>query len=271
MAETRIAIRPATEADLDAVTTLFRLRDERAYDRAVVEKTVFGLDPARCIALVAFAGERPVGMSTVYPRTVSFRGSEHRLGYWQHLFVDPESRRAMVYPRLPLLMFRAAEQAGLELVLTVTRQKESVGVHQHIGCKDLGAIPLRVKPLRPIRAAAKQRGLRWLESAAPPLDFAFDLASRAYSWSIGPRLETVDLASDSPEVAELRSDRRALARDYVHQDFTPELVAERFAHHLEGEPYFWVGARRGGRVVAAGVFRMAERFGIRAGIVMDLY
>ncbi len=271
MSARRITIRPADESDLDALTTLFRLRDARSYDRSVVNATIFELDPARCAALIAFDGDRPVGMTTYYPRTLWYRGSAHRVGYWQHLFVDPEYRRAMVYPRLPLLMFKAAEAEGLEFVLTVTREKESVGVHLQIGCVDLGLMDLRVKPLRPFRAVAKQRQWGSVARAAALGDVPFGVVSRAYTWASTPRVEICDLASDSAEMADLLSARRALAEDYVHQAWTPAMVADRFAHHLEGERYFLIGARRRGRIAAAGVFRLGERFGIRGGIVMDLY
>src|SRR4051812_8755029 len=95
-------IRHATAADLPAIRELLMLRDDRQWDQPSTNWFLCGLDPNRCLAWVAFAGDQPVGLTSMYVRMLRMGARELRAGYWANLYVHPEFREQMLYPRLPM-------------------------------------------------------------------------------------------------------------------------------------------------------------------------
>jgi len=144
-------IRRATPADFAAVAHLLSMRDERAWDVESVRWFLQDFDPGRCMGWLAFAGERPIGLTTVYVRDLMIGAQAVHTAYWANLFIDPAYRDRMLYPRLPLAMFPELKAAGVRFTYAAVRRPDVARAHHAIGFTPIGAWTLRLKPLRPLR------------------------------------------------------------------------------------------------------------------------
>lgn len=266
-----VVLREAVPADVAAAARLFEARDGREFPHPAVADTVCGFDRTRCLAILAWDGDRPVGMSMVYPRRVRAPRGEAQVGYWGNLFVHPDYRRAMVYPRLPLAMFRAARAAGCDYVLTATRRRESSGVHLQLGCRQIGELPVLMKPLRPAALLAQRKGVK-LAAGLPgrAADGLFGALARLYTLPDELRGGTEELAWTSPELDQIAALLSGDAAARAHQPWSAPGLRDRYRGNLEGDPYTCLVAREQGRVVAAAIVRRADRGGTPAGVIMDL-
>lgn len=264
-------IRAATRDDLPAIRDLLSRRDERRWDDASTAWFVMDLDPARCLTWIAFAGERPVGLSMMYVRELRGPTRSHRAGYWANLYIDPGYRDRLLYPRLPLLMFQEAKARGLAFVYTAVRLRDLADAHTRIGFVKLGGMPVLAKPLRPARLLGKYRGWPWLAAVSAPLDAIYGLGLAA-SWAGAARdlrVEPIDPAS--AELDSLGARLREFSGGRVAQDWSPESFAYRYRQTREGGSYRVLAIRRGDRLAGGLVLRTAERgAGIRAGVIMDV-
>ena len=118
----KVRVREAGPEDLPAIGELLCLRDERRNDPDDMRRVLFDLDPERLRAWVAFAGDVPVGLTSIYLRRLRWGGGEKLAGYWAHLYVREEYRERMAFPMLMLAMVKGARAAGVEVMYTITRQ-----------------------------------------------------------------------------------------------------------------------------------------------------
>ena len=269
-------IRRLEPHDLPAVVTLLSQRDGQEYGRGPVGRYLCDLDPSRLLGWIAFTGDRPVGMTVLYLRRVVWGREVLDGGYWAHLYVHQDMRRHLVYPRLVHTMMEEAAAAGVALIYTGTRRPTVAEGHVSIGFEPLGALGVRVKPLRPFALLARYRGWKSLETVSPLFDLFYrgGLAARRHRPSSGIRIEATD--SSSPHLDRLLDLRERQAGSRVHQQWTPESWRLRFGSTLEGWPYTLLLALDGPELLGGLLMRVAVRdapsggASIRLGVVMDL-
>ncbi|MCI0366622.1 MAG: hypothetical protein L0219_22385, partial [Phycisphaerales bacterium] len=168
------SIRKANQADLCAIRDLLSLRDGRQWSQADTDWFLCGLDPERCLAWLAFVGGKPVGLTSMYVRTLRVGGRERRVGYWANLYIQEGHRDHMLYPRLPMAMTVALKPAGLDFLYACVRQRDVAATHLRIGFGHVGRMKMLIKPLRPGRLIAKHKKMPGLVQAlAAPVDLLF--------------------------------------------------------------------------------------------------
>lgn len=267
-ARKRLVIRTTTPDDLRLVRDLLTLRDGRAWDDASTAWFLFDLDPARCVGWLALVDDAPAGLSTVFRRVLVGPGGPWRAGYWANLFVHPDHRDLMIYPRLAAAMLRAAPDLGLDVLYGGTRQKHVAFGHTRLGFTTVGTVPLLVKPLRPARLFAKYKGWPALGAVAGPLDAAWSVVLAAGRTGVtAHRCITESAPRDVADacVATLRDG----AADRVVATWTPESFAYRYRQTREGEGGYHVVRDDDGVGV---VWRIAEREpAIRAAVILDAF
>lgn len=263
-------IRQATAADLPAARVLLSLRDEREWDQASTNWFLCDLDPQRCLAWMAFAGDEPVGFSSMYVRTLDVQGDVKRVGYWANLYVHPAFRDQMLYPRLPMTMGQGLKPAGLAFLYAAVRQRDVAATHLRIGFGFIARLNVLLKPLRPARLIAKHKKLGAL---AQRLAWPVDVLFRAYLAIRKPRgdqdgmVSVIDLGSD--DVGAAVALLNAQGGGCIAQQWTVEAFRERFRRTREGGRYTLLGVKKNAQLVACVLWRMAERGeAIRAGVIM---
>jgi hypothetical protein len=256
-------IREAQPADLWAIRDLLSARDERPWSDAQTDWFVHGLDPGRCRGWLAWSGERPVGLTTMFLRELRVGGETTRAGYWANLYILPEYRgQQMLYPRLPLAMLPVVKRDGLSFVFAAVRLRDVTKAHLHIGFVKLGQLPVLIKPLRPARLVARHYGRGTaIQAACSPVDAVYRayLAVRRRRSSGSGRTEPADLV----DAFEQQS------RNLIGQIWTADAFRYRFQTTRDGTPYYTLAAREGGETVAALIYRFADRNGIRMAVIMD--
>lgn len=267
----RIAtIRQATAADLPVARELLSFRDEREWDQASADWFLCDLDPQRCLAWMAFAGDEPVGFSSMYVRTLNVQGEAKRVGYWANLYVHPAFRDQMLYPRLPMAMGQGLKPAGLEFFYAAVRQRDVAATHLRIGFGFITRFSVLLKPLRPARLIAKHKKLG---SIAQALAWPADLLFRAYLAIKKPRGDqdgvATAIALESDEVDAVVAMLNAQGEGCMAQQWTVEAFRDRFSRTREGGAYALLGVKKGSQLVAFVLWRMAERGeAINAGVIM---
>jgi hypothetical protein len=222
------------------------------------------------MAWVAMAGDRPVGLSTVILRTIAAGPRTFRAGYWCALYVDPEFRQTMLYPILPRAMHRALKTGGLDFVYANVRIPRLVEAHQKIGLKKLGETPVLVKPLAPVALLVRHKSLGGaLEAAGRPVD-GLVRAYRRLRWAgalAGCSVE--ELPWESPRMAEVAALWSRASSGRIGQPWTLELLRRRYGA-ASGTSYSLLVVNRGGRLVAAAVYRAVAREQLMLGVLMDV-
>jgi hypothetical protein len=264
-------IRPARPDDISAVGDLLSLRDHRRWDHESTSWFLHGLDPARCLAWLAFVGDKPVAVSTMFVRSLRGPAGELRVGYWANLFIDPAQRHQMLYPRLPFAMFEAARKTGLRFVYGSVRLPELTAAHLRIGFGRVGTIPVSMKALRPARLVAKYKGWTWLSGTASVADAPYH-GYLGLRWrGLGSDAVAVELDGSGPDGASLVEKLAAAAEHRLCDSWTRASLRYRYRQTREGTGYQALGIRRGGDLVCAVIYRIAERgAGIHAGVIMDV-
>lgn len=265
-------IRRAGPDDLAAIRRLLSQRDERRWTDEQVAWSLHDLDPARCLAWLAFVDGDPVGLTSVFLRRLRVERSDVRAAYWANLYIDPGHRDRMLYPRLPMAMFPALRQADVPLLYAAVRRQDVAEAHTAIGFQRLGHLAVLLKPLRPARLLARHRGLRPAVPLARPLDAAFSLA-RAALRPRGPAgAVAAPLAAPSPLLA---AEPPADAPQIRHL-WDPDELAHRHRQTREGTAHEHLEIRDRDVPVGALSWRIAERRGdapalpIRVGVLLDL-
>ncbi|MGC4094726.1 MAG: hypothetical protein QM756_43775 [Polyangiaceae bacterium] len=267
-----LTFRAASVTDVLAAHDLLQKRDSRSYELAGAAGYVDGFEPGKSLGWLCFDGERPVGLSMLYLRRVVAGGKTFKAGYWGNLFVDPPYRKAMVYPRLPLHMFRGGQAAGLDFMWTCSRRGESASVHLSLGCAELGSLPVLAKPLRPAALLWRRRELppRFAPVARVP-DALFRSLNHFYTAPNRLRAGVESLALSSSEFAALAALRDDSCAGFAQDAWDADGLRERLAKTLELDPYEIVVTRKQGRIVSWVAFRMALRGGFKIGALMDLH
>ena len=271
-------IRQATPADLPAARQLLSQRDQRQWDEPSANWFLCGLKPERCLAWMAFDGAKPVGLSSMYVRTLRVNTTDFRVGYWANLYIHPEYRDLMLYPRLPMAMNQGLKAAGLRFLYANVRQRDVAETHLRIGFGRIGRMNVLFKPLRPGRLIAKHKKLGNAAIAlAKPMD-ALYAGARAALKPRAPRdvqIDVLQLQSPHTErIVQLLNNRADSFNDRgqkgIAQQWTAASFIERYRQTREGGRYILLGIRRANSFVGALTFRVAERgSGIRAGVIMD--
>ena len=265
-------IRPLTSDDLPAVRELLSQRDGREWDEASTAWFVKGLDPEACRAWAAFDGEKPVGLTTMFLRTLSMRGTTASVAYWANLYVDPQYRDQMLYPRLPMAMLNSLKALGVQFLYAPVRISQLAKAHLGLGFANVGRMEVLARPLRPARFLAKYKKL---PSAARLVAGPVDAAYRAVVAARAPRVPAgVHIAEDGVDEAPLEAiaelfGKRAANR--IAQPWDAAMLGERYRQTREGGQYSFVTARHGEELTAIAIHRVAERGdGIQVGVLMDL-
>jgi hypothetical protein len=265
-------IRPLTADDLRIVRELLTQRDGRDWDNESTRWFLQDLEPGRCRAWAAFDGEKPVGLTTMFLRTLRVRGNSQRAAYWANLYVDPAYRDQMLYPRLPMAMLNSLKTLGVPFIYAPVRIPQLAKAHLGLGFSKIGRMEVLVRPLRPARFLAKYKKLGTVAGMlAGPVDAAFQrvLSLRGARVPTGVRVEASNVTAAPLEaIAKLLAGR---AVDRIAQPWDASTLRERYRQTREGGNYSVVTASRGEELAAVAIHRIAERGdGIQVGVVMEL-
>ena len=267
-------VRLAGAADLEEVVSLVRERDGIHHPARAIAGYFADLDPERIAVWVAETAGEAVGLNAIYLRRMHAGEGTVQAGYWAHLYVRPEARKAMVYPRLVLAMLAWAREHGLAWVYTATRRPDVAAAHQKLGFEKIATIPVLLKPLRPAALlCARLTGAAALRSAAAAVDTVWGWSGR--SMAAAGRLWSPPLAPDESGVWESPSvcRRDAPVRGTICSAWTNDTWAARFAATIEGDHYHAFVLPSASDPVAGLMVRTAERGtpSIRLGVVMDIF
>lgn len=263
-----LSIRQASAEDLPAAVRLFEIRDGHTYEPELIFHKVGRFDPKRTLAWIAYEGCHPVGMSMMLLRELDVDGEKLRAGYWANLYIRPEYRQFLLYPRLTLAMTKALRNNDLAILYTAVRDAEVARAHVKLGFSEVGELAVRAKPLRPVRLFLRAKAWDVSEQFASIPDYLYRGVLKMRSPS-GSDLQVceIPLSSNLAEFASLLDQSRCRVR----QVWSCRRLKDRYASNRDGEPYMLLGVRRHGMLVAAACWRAAVR-GTRvwAGVLMDL-
>ncbi|MAE66233.1 MAG: hypothetical protein CMJ18_18335 [Phycisphaeraceae bacterium] len=270
MSSNPITIREATPDDVPSVVRLLRLRDEREHPAEAVASYVCRLNPQRLRGWIAFAGDEPAGMTTLYVRGLRCGDRRLTMGYWAHLFIRPEYRRTMIYPQLLMTMMKSSKTYGLDLIGCVMRRDQVTESHLKLGYREAGTLPVLMLPLRPARLLARHRRWgAWAQAIGAPMDGLYRMISGGRSGA-ADGVAAHDAPFEDDAAAKLAGQVAVDGRDRIGHEWSADVVQERYANTIEGWPYTLMRAGGDGRPEASLVFRVAERGrGIRAGVILD--
>lgn len=268
-----LRIRLATRDDLPAIVRLMRERDDLPYRPTDVLGWLEDLDSDRILVWLATVDGDPVGMNSIFLRQVGSRDFRFRAGYWGNLYVAPQHRKAMVYPRLVFAMLRAAKENDIDFVYTATRRKQVAAGHQKLGFKKVGELSVLCKPLRPVRLALKHwHWKKFPKLIADPIDWIYGgaLTARRFARSLRS-VSAVDRIEEGFDAAILKTHGEENA-DAVRLVWDSDRWQDRFGVTIDGQPYVMRRAVNGNELRAAMLTTIAERgdAAVRALVVMDL-
>jgi hypothetical protein len=265
-------VRRATVDDLEGIVQLIRRGDERDYDPEDVAQYIQRLNPAYSQAWMAVVGRRPVGMTMTFQRMLQASKRQYTARYWVNLFIDPEYRHLMLYPRLLKLKFSELKRDGIDFLYTMVRRPKLIEAHVRVGFTKIADVMVMVKPLRPGRLVIKYSTLpQPLAIFTWPVDWLFSGYMRVRRPHIPSDLSIDEVSWDSPDVDDIAEILRDSCANRIGQVWSSDAIRRRFTCSLDGVPYFLLVSRREGQLVAATVYRTVDRDrGIRMGVVMDL-
>lgn len=217
------------------------------------------LDPQRIVVWIAHAEGVPAGLNAIYLRQLMVGDRELTAGYWGHLFVLPEFRKAMIYPRLVLTMFQWAKQHALDMVYTATRRQEVALSHLKLGFRKVGDLAVLAKILRPATLMAKMMPiLRPAAGYMGPIDGVWRGVKRVVRFA-GTRgrdgLQFKASPFDDFALALINEETAGRMRTV----WTLEDWHRRFATTIEGFPYQSCSVLHGNQMAGAAMTRLAVR------------
>lgn len=263
-----LSIRQASAEDLPAALRLFEIRDGHTYEPELIFHKVGRFDPKRTLAWMAYDGCDPVGMSMMLLRELNVDGERLRAGYWANLYIRPEYRQFLLYPRLTLAMTKALCNNDLAILYTAVREAQVARAHVKLGFSKVGELTVRAKPLRPVRLFLRATGRDISDHFASLPDYLYRGALKLRSPN-GRDLQVcrMMLCANLAEFGFLLNETRCRVR----QAWNCDRLSERYASNRDAEPYYLLGVRRNRTLVAAATWRAAERGSkVRAGVLMDL-
>jgi hypothetical protein len=265
-------VRRATVDDLEGIVQLIRMGDERDYDPQDVARYIQRLNPVYSQAWMAAVGKRPVGMTMTFQRMLQAPNRTYMARYWANLFIDPNYRHLMLYPRLLKLKFCESKQDGIDFLYAMVRRPRLIEAHVRIGFTKIADVMVMVKPLRPGRLVIKYKTLpRLLAIVTWPVDWLFSRYLHMRQSHRPSGLSIDEVSWDSSDVDDIAEILRDSCVNRIGQVWTSDAIRRRFTYSLDGDPYILLVSRREGQVVAAIVYRTVDRDrGVRMGVVMDL-
>ena len=263
-----LSIRQATAEDLPAALRLFEIRDGHDYEPELIFHKVGRFDPNRTLAWIAYDGSQPVGMTMMLLRELNVNGEKLRAGYWANLYIHPEYRQFLLYPRLTRAMTGALRNNDLAILYTAVRDLQVASAHVKLGFAKVGELSVRAKPLRPARLFLRAKGWNDANHFTALPDYFY----RGVLKILCPRQKNLQVCAMTlpAHLAEFGS-LLEQSRCRVRQVWNCARLNDRYASNRDGEPYKLVGVRRHGMLIAAAVWRAAVRGSkVRAGVLMDL-
>jgi len=263
-----LSIRQAGAEDLSAAVRLFEIRDGHSYEPELILHKVGRFDSERTLAWIAYDGCDPIGMSMMLLRKLNVDGENLRAGYWANLYIRPEYRQFLLYPRLTMAMTGALRNNGLAILYTAVREAQVARAHVKLGFEKLGELAVRAKPLRPLRLFLRAKGRDVSNHLAAVADDLYRGVLKMRRPN-GKGLQVCEMTLSS-NLAELRSlfDQTPCR---VRQVWNCSRLSERYASNRDAEPYYVLGVRRNRTLVAATIWRAAARGSkVKAGVLMDI-
>ena len=80
-------------------------------------------------------------------RELNVDGEKLRAGYWANLYIHPEYRQFLLYPRLTRAMTGALQNNDLAILYTAVRDLQVASAHVKLGFSKVGEFAVRAKPL----------------------------------------------------------------------------------------------------------------------------
>lgn len=274
-AKPSITIREVGPEQLGDVVKLLSLRDGQGLVAEAVASNLFGLNPDHLRAWVGYVDDEPAAIVTAYLRTLrdlNHPGQTLKAGYWAHLYVRPEYRRLMIYPRLIFTLLRGAPAVGLDVLFTGVRQADVTEGHLKLGFKLVGKLPVRYKPLRPFRLLARHKRLGGAaEVMARPFDLLYRPVLRLGRAQPDHTTQIEEVSLDAPDVQAFVDMLNTEGADKLSQVWGVEGFRRRFRTTIENGRYTLLAARRDGRIVAGIIFCTAtHEQRVRLGVMIDL-
>jgi len=263
-----LSIRRASAEDLPAAVRLFEIRDGHAYEPELIFHKVGRFDPKRTLGWMVYDGCHPVGMSMMLLRELNVDGEKLRAGYWANLYIRPEYRQFLLYPRLTLAMTEALRNNDLAILYTAVRDAEVARAHVKLGFSKVGELAVRAKPLRPARLFLRAKGWDVSDHFTSAPDYLYRGVLKLRSpKGIDLQVCEMTLSSNLAEFGSLLDRTRCRVR----QVWSCSRLNDRYASNRDAEPYYLLGVRRNRTLVAAAMWRAAVRGSkVRAGVLMDL-
>ena len=170
-------LRPTTPADRPAIIDLLQrsmgetsTEKSEAYWSWKHEENPFGPSPV----LVAEADDRLVGVRAFMRWTWSRGGEEYRALRAVDTATDPDYRGRGIFKRLTLQLVEDCKGAGDDFIFNTPNEKSAPG-YLKMGWRELGRLPVSLRPLRPLRLALSLAGLSGPTSAPAPSASTADL------------------------------------------------------------------------------------------------
>lgn len=268
-----VTIRPLVPDDFAGIAELLTQRDQLPWDIDSVRWFLQSLEPDRCRAWGALDGDKLVGLTSFFLRTLERQDTPHRAAYWANLYIDPRYRAQMLYPRLPMTMLRALPEAGAEFLYAAVRLQDVAKAHLSMGFGQVGSQHVYVRFLRPGRFIAKYKSLPgFVKLAAAPLDAAYGLGVLLRG-KLAARGHVEEVAVVNAPLSQMAVMLNNVERERFSQVWDADLIAKRYERTREGGEYRVLVSRQQGSdlVDAALVYRDAERgAGIKVAVMMDL-
>jgi hypothetical protein len=266
-----VSIRLAHADDWEQIAALFSQRDTRSWDVPATRWILNDLEPSRCLAWLALEGDRAVGFSSVFLRQLLWQGQAHQVGYWHNLYVDPDYRQCMLYPRLPWAMFAHFKTNPVAFLYAAVRRQDLVRAHLAIGFRKCGQWPVLMQLLRPFRLLAKHRGLgRAWQHAALPTDAAYGL----WRWASGSsqtfevRDEPLVQSGRLPAIVALLNQS---TEEYIAQQWSEASFRERYRRTVDQAEYRLAWIENSTEIRAALIYRVAVRGDqIQVAVIMEI-
>ena len=258
----KVSIRRAVSSDIPQVADLVRQVSDHNHDYSVeVIRAIFSdLVPGEYYGWLAFAGDQPVGITTLQPCLLELGGRPCKAGYWTYLCVRPDYRRTALYPRLVYAMIGGAADVGIDVVYGAIRRPQVAAGHLALGMEKIGEMPVLAKPLRPARLLSKFYGLGHVfaqVSAVPDYAYQEYLSLRRSSPKPGYIVRNAAARDADPSV--LVPVLRELHVSEMQRPMTPESFAHRYATSPDGDEYRVLCVEGLGEIRAAIIYRMAVR------------
>lgn len=269
----QIAVSRTSPEKLSDLVVLLRERDERQHPADAVSKYLFDLDPEKLVAWTAKVDQKTVGLNSVYIRNLKVAGQTHKTGYWAHLFIEPDYRKHMLYPRLVAAMLKDSGSLGQDFVYTATRREHVAESHRKLGFVQVGTMSVLAKPLRPGRLIVKHKYLpAWMAVVLSPADMLWDKFAKLRQTKPPFEVEIREISWEQSAIEPVVELLNTECGESISQAWDVDHFIRRFQSTIEGWSYTLYGAYHDGQLLAAILYRVAERgeHVIRLGVLMDV-